>query len=91
LHIDQGKEFSMHYHIEKRETWYLAKGKLTLVSIDPDTAEPLDCTIYPGQVVEVYRGIPHKLYAIEESDIFEASTPDKPEDSYRVWKGDSQK
>jgi len=90
LHFDQGKEFSMHFHLEKRETWYVAKGKLALVSIDPDTAEPIDWTLHQGDVIEVYRGIPHKLIAVEESEIFEVSTPDKKEDSYRIWKGDSQ-
>ena len=90
LHFNKDAKFSMHYHVEKRETWFVARGKLRLISIDPDTSEQLYCDLEEGHVVEVYRGIPHQLHAIEESDIFEVSTIDKPEDSYRVWKGDSQ-
>ena len=90
LHFNKNAEFSMHYHVEKRETWYVAKGELQLTTIDPDTTEPLECVLKVGSVIEVYRGIAHQLFAIEESDIFEVSTEDKPEDSYRVWKGDSQ-
>lgn len=90
LHFNKGAKFSMHYHVEKRESFYVANGKLKLITIDPDTAQVLECVVEQGHVIEVYRGIPHQLFAIEESDIFEASTPDKPEDSYRVWKGDSQ-
>ena len=91
LHFNEGAEMSMHYHVEKRETWYVAKGRLQMKMIDPDTAQVLECMIEEGHVIDVYRGIPHQLHAIEESDIFEVSTPDKPEDSYRVWTGDSQK
>ena len=90
LHFDRGKKFAMHFHVEKRETWYVAKGKLMLKTIDPDTADVLDCIIEEGHVIEVHRGISHQLLALEESDIFEVSTIDNPKDSYRVWKGDSQ-
>ena len=91
LHFNEGAEMSMHYHVEKRETWYVAKGKLILKTINPDTADELSCIVKEGQVIEVYRGVAHQLEALEDSDIFEVSTPDKPEDSYRIWTGDSQK
>lgn len=91
LHFNEGARFSCHYHVEKKETWFVAKGLLVLTGIDPDTAEEYDIHLKAGDIIEVDRGIAHQLYATVESDIFEVSTPDKPEDSYRIFKGDSQK
>ena len=81
----------MHYHMEKRETWYLLKGLMIFKYIDPKTAEIKETTFTAGQTMTINRGMPHKLIAMEECDIIEVSTPDNPEDSYRVMKGDSQK
>lgn len=91
LHFNKSSKFSMHYHLIKDETWYVAKGKLILCSIDPDSAEEYILHLNVGDVVEVKKGIPHQLLAIEESDIFEISTQHFDEDSYRVGKGDNQK
>lgn len=90
LHFNKGGRFSMHYHVEKRESFYISKGRLILKQIDPDTTEIYEQEVFEGCVIEIYRGVAHQLIALEESDVFEISTPDKPEDSYRVWKGDSQ-
>ena len=50
-----------------------------------------DVWLDEGDIVTIYQGIAHQLEALEDSIIFETSTQDKVEDSYRVWKGDSQK
>jgi len=91
LHFNKGGEFSMHYHIDKRESWYLVKGLMIFKFIDPKTAEIKETTFKAGQTMIINCGMVHQLLALEESDIFEVSTPDNPEDSYRVMKGDSQK
>lgn len=91
LHFNKGGEFSMHYHVKKRETFYVAKGKLILKTINADTANVNEQEVNEGSVIEIYRGLTHQLKAIEESEIFEISTYDDINDSYRVWKGDSQK
>jgi len=90
LHFDKGAAFSLHMHIEKHETWYVARGSFELRGVDPDTTEAYSLELKQGDVVSINRGILHQLVAHEDSDIFEASTPDKPEDSYRIKKGDSQ-
>jgi mannose-6-phosphate isomerase-like protein (cupin superfamily) len=91
LNFNPDRKFSMHYHVKKRETWYVAKGSFTLIMINPDTAEKVQVDLVVGDVVEVHRGISHQLIAKEQSAIFEVSTPDDIQDSYRVEKGDSQK
>ena len=86
-----GSKFSMHYHVEKYETWYVQKGKLKFTWINPDNADKIINELNEGDVVTIYQGIAHQLEALEDSIIFETSTHDKTSDSYRVEKGDSQK
>lgn len=90
LHFKKGGKFSMHYHVIKNETWYVSSGEFILRGINPDSADEYEKLLKVGDVVEVKRGIPHQLEAIEESDIFEISTQHFEDDSYRVKKGDSQ-
>lgn len=91
LRFNKGAEFSMHYHIKKEETWYVATGKLKLCYYDLSNADRKETIIEQGQVVHIYPCTPHKLIAEEESIIFEVSTTHFEEDSYRVEKGNSQK
>ena len=86
----KGKKFSMHYHVDKYETWYVQKGKLKFTWMDPDNADRIVDELNEGDVVTIYQGIAHQLEALEDSIIFETSTHDKINDSYRVEKGDSQ-
>jgi mannose-6-phosphate isomerase-like protein (cupin superfamily) len=91
LVFEKGKKFSMHYHVDKHETWFVREGKLKFTWIDPANADRVVQELKPGDVVTIHQGIAHQLEALETSCIFETSTHDKIEDSYRVEKGDSQK
>ena len=81
----------MHYHIEKEETWYVAKGRLELSYYNLTNANRVTKTINEGMVVDIKPNIPHKLKALEDSEIIEVSTQHFEHDSYRVEPGDSQK
>jgi mannose-6-phosphate isomerase-like protein (cupin superfamily) len=91
LVFEKGKKFSMHYHVDKYETWYIQEGSFKFYWIDPETADTHIERLGKGDVVTIHQGIAHQLKALEDSIIFEVSTPDKVEDSYRVLKGDSQR
>jgi mannose-6-phosphate isomerase-like protein (cupin superfamily) len=86
-----GCKFSMHYHMIKDETWYVDKGKFKYKWIDTETADTIEVNLKPGDIVRQRPGQPHQLIAITDGVIFEVSTHHKDSDSYRVWKGDSQK
>lgn len=88
LCFEKEKKFSMHYHIQKRETWYVTKGRLQISYIDTQHGQIYQDILQVGDVINIERGVPHQLYAIEDSEIFEVSTKHYDEDSYRVWKGD---
>lgn len=91
LRFKEGCKFSMHYHLEKDETWYVNSGSFLYRWIDTDNAEVHEQKLVPGDVVRQRPGQPHQIEAITEGEIFEVSTHHEDSDSYRVWKGDSQK
>ncbi len=91
LHFHKGGRFSMHYHLLKEETWYVASGSFRFLYIDTSNATIYETTLKQGDVVTNYVGQPHQIICEEEGDIFETSTEHFDSDSYRVFKGDSQK
>lgn len=88
LCFDKGKKFSMHYHLKKKETWYVSKGAFILVWVD--TANGITYTehLKVGDVITNERGEPHQLIATEDAEVFEVSTKHFDDDSFRMWKGD---
>ena len=91
LNFNKGSKFSMHFHLLKDETWYVAKGKFLLHWIDTTNANRVTEIIVEGDVIRNRIGEPHQLEALEDSTIFEVSTQHFDHDSYRVERGDSQK
>ena len=87
LCFNKGKKFSMHYHIQKKETWYVAKGKFLLHWIETDNGIPHSEYLNVGDVITNERGEPHQVVALEDSELFEVSTRHYDEDSFRIWKG----
>ena len=91
LIFKKGCRFSMHYHLIKDETWYVDKGEFIYRWIDTETAELHEQKLKVGDVVRQRVGQPHQIMAITDGTIFEVSTQHFDDDSYRVFKGDSQK
>ena len=86
-----GNQFSMHFHKDKDETWYVHKGKFLLNWIDTDTASTNTEHLKEGDTWRNMPLVPHQLKALEENSIIiEISTEDYPHDNYRVAPGDSQ-
>ena len=91
LAIKKGREGSMHFHMNKTETWYLADGLLEVVTIDPYSATETLVTLSKGETYHIPKGKTHKMIAIEDSVIFEVSTFHEDSDTYRIAPGSSQK
>lgn len=88
----KGSKGSMHYHMRKDETFMVVSGSFLLRTIDSKTAELTEQELGHGHVVRVLPGYVHQLEALEDdSQIFEVSSKDDPDDSFRVLPGDSQK
>jgi mannose-6-phosphate isomerase-like protein (cupin superfamily) len=91
LKFNQGARFSMHFHAQKDETWFVLSGKFEVKYIDTITAKMYNHALTPGEVWRNQPLLPHQIICIEEGTIIEVSTPDSVEDNYRVLPGDSQK
>jgi quercetin dioxygenase-like cupin family protein len=88
LCFDKNKEFSMHYHLQKKETWYVARGSFILKWIDTENGRMYAERLCIGDVITNERGEPHQVIALEDnSELFEVSTQHFDNDSYRIWKG----
>lgn len=88
LVFNKGKKFSMHFHKDKHETWYVNKGSFILRLVDLQTGLVSEKTIKEGDIVPIKQFLPHQLEALEDAVIFEVSTQHFDHDSYRLWKGD---
>ena len=79
--------FSMHYHLIKKESWYVQKGRFQFNWIDVENGKLEGTTLEKGQSVLIERGLPHQLIALEyNSIVFEVSTEHFDEDSYRIYR-----
>ena len=90
LKFNTGAKFSMHFHAEKEETWYVLSGSFIVRCIDTTNANQYEKELKEGDVWHNKPLLPHQLICVEEGVIIEVSTPDSVEDNYRVGKGDSQ-
>lgn len=91
LKFNKGAKFSMHFHAEKDESWYVLDGLFMIKFIETKDASMHEVTLKAGEVWRNRPLQPHQVICLEEGTIIEVSTPDSVQDNYRVLPGDSQK
>jgi mannose-6-phosphate isomerase len=74
IHINKGHALSLQYHNLKDETIFVWSGKI-LFEIDVD-GKLVGREMVPGEAVHVTPTTIHRMTAIEDADVFEASTPE---------------
>ena len=74
IHIDKGHALSLQYHNVKDETIYLLAGRL-LFEMQVEGALAAR-ELRPGEAVHVTPKTVHRMTAIEDCDVLEASTPE---------------
>lgn len=83
----KGRSCSYHYHNEKDEVFFIQSGKILLeTSGYDDYPTPFSIILEKGDCYWIRPGLRHKMTAIENTELFEFSTPHKEEDSIRVIK-----
>lgn len=90
LKFNQGAKFSMHFHAEKDETWFVLNGKFKVKWIDTKDASEHEQILGENDVWRNTPLFPHQVICLEEGALVEVSSPDSVEDNYRVARGDSQ-
>jgi mannose-6-phosphate isomerase-like protein (cupin superfamily) len=91
LRFNTGAKFSMHFHSEKDETWFVLSGKFLVKIIETRNALVHEHELNVGDTWHNPPLLPHQVICLEEGTLIEVSTPDSIEDNYRVLPGDSQK
>lgn len=74
IHVNAGHALSLQYHNVKDETIYLWSGRLLFEIQEGERLVKRE--MKPGERVHVSPKTVHRMTAIEESDIFEVSTPE---------------
>jgi len=90
LFFNENSKCSMHYHLKKEETWLVHSGSFILRYINGETAEVVEVDLKDNESYTIPVGLPHQLETKTGGEIIEISTEHFENDSYRVWKGDSQ-
>jgi mannose-6-phosphate isomerase-like protein (cupin superfamily) len=90
MDFKKDSKFSMHFHVQKDEAWYVLSGKFNLKVINTDNSEVIERELNVGDVWRNIPLLPHQLTCLEEGTILEVSTPDSVEDNFRIGPGDSQ-
>ena len=60
----------------------------TSLPIEDNLKEAEQVILNPGDNFHVFRGLRHRMLALEDSELFEFSTEHFDSDSYRIQKGD---
>jgi len=74
LHIQAGEALSLQYHEQKDETIHLLSGEMRF-SAGASEADLEDINLRAGESFHVSTGTVHRMVAITDCDVLEASTP----------------
>ena len=74
LHVRAGEALSLQYHRVKDETLFLVSGRVR-VEYGRAADDLRECELAPGESLRLRPGTIHRLRALEDSDLAEASTP----------------
>ena len=75
LHVNKGEALSLQYHERKDEYQYVIRGALDMEIGGPDGALNTR-RMNAGDTLHITPGTRHRLTAVEDTDIFEVSTPE---------------
>jgi mannose-6-phosphate isomerase-like protein (cupin superfamily) len=84
---------SMHFHVEKVETFHVLTGELLVEFTDPDTGKAYEIRVYEGESLTILPGQPHRFGSGNTDEVcqfVEFSTEDSASDSYRVCPSGSE-
>ncbi len=85
LQIYQGYSTSLHFHLQKHETFYITKGQLQVDLICTIDGVKVTRILSEGDTLEIDRGQPHQLIAYDgDVEFIEVSTFHRDSDSHRI-------
>jgi quercetin dioxygenase-like cupin family protein len=75
LFIRAGERLSLQYHVQKDETVYVLSGKMVF-EVGPVGGPRDDLILKPGDAFRITPHTVHRMIAIEDTQVLEASTPE---------------
>lgn len=75
LHFRAGHRFSLQYHDQKLESWFLMSGR-ALLSWENENGEMEEIELEPGMGYNLGSGRKHRIKGITDCDVVEVSTPE---------------
>ncbi len=75
LHINKGHKLSLQHHLTKEETILIHKGKIEF-QYESDEGKLESTILSVGQAHNILPRRKHRMIALEDTDIFEVSTPE---------------
>jgi mannose-6-phosphate isomerase len=75
IHVNKGHQLSLQYHVQKDETIFIASGLLDLV-LEDDAGTLHVHRMTPGMSARVRPGRRHRFIAVEDTELFEVSSPE---------------
>ncbi len=74
IHVNKGHALSLQYHNRKDETIYVHAGRILFEMQEGEALVQRE--LGPGDAVHVVPPTVHRMTALEDSDVFEVSTPE---------------
>lgn len=74
LHVKEGHALSLQYHMRKDETIHLLRGRMRF-QVGGAVDQLQDVDLEEGQSFRIVPGTVHRMIALTDVDILEASTP----------------
>jgi len=75
IHVRAGQALSLQFHVQKDESIFVASGLLDLVLETPDGVLETH-RLGTGMSARIRAGRRHRMVAVEDTDLFEASSPE---------------
>jgi mannose-6-phosphate isomerase-like protein (cupin superfamily) len=75
LFVRAGEALSRQYHNQKDETWYFQSGRAEVELARAGEDKTATAVVEPGAAFHLKPGTVHRLRAIENTTVFEVSTP----------------
>ena len=75
IFVRKGHRLSLQYHEKKDETMYIYEGK-ALMEIGESDGQLVSNVVEPGHCIRIPPFTKHRIEAIEDTTIFEVSTPE---------------
>jgi len=75
IHVNRGEALSLQYH-ERKDEWLLVREGTVDVELGPLDGKLKTVRMHAGDSVHLPPRIRHRVTAVEDTDIFEVSTPE---------------